>query len=204
MQVMSTSRDAARPAGEVWRDAASCFRAWSDGETGESGLAGLVELMTPVLWHVVRAYRLPPDVAEDVVQTTWLALVRRRDAIEDPLAIGGWLTTTARREAWRSSKATGHDIPADDADIAIRLPRQRSAESVAVESDENDRLWQAVDQLSERCRRLLRIVAFENRPDYQQVAQTLDMPVGSIGPTRGRCLGKLKAALQQIDSETRK
>ncbi|QIX28913.1 sigma-70 family RNA polymerase sigma factor [Nocardioides sp. JQ2195] len=202
MQVMSSPpRDSARPAGQVWADAASCFRGWSEGDTGEAGLHGLVEVMTPVLWHVVRAYRLPPDLAEDVVQTTWLALVRRRDAIDDPVAVGGWLTTTARREAWRLSKVKAKSIPVDDEDIAVHLPRQRSAESEAVESDEQDRLWRAVDGLPERCRRLLRIVAFENRPNYTQVAETLDMPVGSIGPTRSRCLAKLRIALIGADSE---
>ena len=77
----------------------------------------------------------------------------------------------------------------------MRLPSQRSAEQDAVEHDEQDRLWLAVDTLNERCQRLLRIVAFEHRPDYSQVAAALDMPVGSIGPTRSRCLAKLRSAL---------
>jgi RNA polymerase sigma factor (sigma-70 family) len=190
----TTSRDAADT---VWAEAAERFRAWLGGAEGDDGLDGLVRVMTPVLWHVVRAYRLEADVAEDVIQTTWLALVRRRDAIEDPAAVGGWLTTTARREAWRVSSATRRATPTEDEEIAHRLPRARSAESAVVASDEQHRLWAAVDALPERCRRLLRIVAFENRPDYTQVAQTLDMPVGSIGPTRGRCLAKLRVALLQ-------
>ena len=66
---------------QVWTDAAAAFGRWLDGDQG--GLDDLVATMTPVLWHVVRAYRLSPDSAEDVVQSTWLALVRRRDAIED-------------------------------------------------------------------------------------------------------------------------
>ncbi|KQY57763.1 MULTISPECIES: sigma-70 family RNA polymerase sigma factor [unclassified Nocardioides] len=195
----STPRAPTQSAGQVWAEASACFRAWTDGETGELGLSGLVRVMTPVLWHVVRSYRLPHELAEDVVQTTWLALVRRRDAIEDPVAIGGWLTTTARREAWRVSKLKNQAIPVEDEEIAFRLPRQRSAESHAVEADESSQLWRVVDELPDRCRRLLRIVAFENRPDYTHVAQTLDMPVGSIGPTRSRCLAKLRIALMQID-----
>ena len=58
-------------------------------------------------------------------------------------------------------------------------------------------LWAAVDRLPERCRRLLRVVAFESRPDYGRLAAELDMPIGSIGPTRGRCLAKLRVALMQ-------
>lgn len=184
-------------AGHVWAQAAACFRGWVHGAAGEEGLDGLVRVMTPVLWHVVRSYRLEQDVAEDVIQTTWLALVRRRDAIEDPAAVGGWLTTTARREAWRVRNAADRAVPTDDDEISFRLPEQRSAEAAAVEHDEQDRIWAAVDSLPDRCRRLLRIVAFENRPDYGQVAQSLDMPVGSIGPTRGRCLAKLRVALLQ-------
>lgn len=186
-------RDEDNP-GRVWSDAARCFSAWSDGEP--HGLDDLVRVMTPVLWHVVRSYRLPQDVAEDVIQTTWLALVRRRDAILDPAAVGGWLTTTARREAWRLTRNGSRLTPTEDEDIAFRLPRQRSAESTAVEADESARLWAAVGTLPERCQRLLRIVAFENRPDYGRVASELNMPVGSIGPTRGRCLQKLKVVLK--------
>ena len=85
-----------------------------------------------------------------------------------------------------------------DEDLAPRLPDQRSAESSAVEHDARHRLWAAVDELPERCRRLLRVVAFENRPDYARLATDLGMPVGSIGPTRGRCLAKLRVALVQV------
>lgn len=181
---------------EVWACASDGFNRWVAGDP--AGLDDLVAAMTPVLWHVVRAYRLPEASAEDVVQTTWLALVNRRTAILDPVAIGGWLTTTARREAWRVAKAvTAGATPVEDEELAPRLPRQRSAEDAVVQNDEGRRLWAAVDELPERCRRLLRIVAFENRPDYRELASDLDMPVGSIGPTRGRCLAKLRVALMQ-------
>ena len=187
-------RDPARP-GAVWVQATDGFNRWVSGDP--EGLDDLVSVMTPVLWHVVRAYRLSDQAAEDVIQTTWLALVRRRSTILDPVAIGGWLTTTARREAWRVSSGKATATPVEDDDLAPLLPRQRSAEESVVQNDEGDRLWAAVDALPERCRRLLRIVAFENRPDYRELAVDLGMPVGSIGPTRGRCLAKLRVALMQ-------
>ncbi len=177
----------------VWTVAAAHFGRWCDGDA--TALDDLVRVMTPVLWHVVRSYRLPHELAEDVIQTTWMALVRRREAIVDGAAVGGWLTTTARREAWRLSKSDSRLMPTEDEAIAARLPRQRSAEQAAVLNDEQERLWAAVQTLDDRCQRLLRIVAFEHRPDYGRVAEQLDMPVGSIGPTRGRCLAKLKSAL---------
>lgn len=187
--------DAERP-GEVWARAGRAFDAWVCGEA--LALDDLVAVMTPVLWHVVRAYRLSPEAAEDVVQTTWLALVQHRSSILDPAAVGGWLTMTARREAWRVAKAGTRSRPEDDEVLSLRLPQQRSAEESAVASDRRSRLWNAVDTLPERCRRLLRIVAFEDRPDYARLAADLDMPVGSIGPTRGRCLAKLRVALIEL------
>lgn len=186
--------DGGRP-NAVWADATDGFNRWVAGDS--AGLDDLVAVMTPVLWHVVRAYRLSESAAEDVIQNTWLALVRRRAAIVDPVAVGGWLTTTARREAWRVAGAKTTPTPVEDDDLAQVLPRQRSAEDSVVQHDEGDRLWAAVDGLPERCRRLLRIVAFENRPDYRELATELGMPVGSIGPTRGRCLAKLRVALMQ-------
>ena len=60
----------------------------------------------------------------------------------------------------------------------------------------SDVLWTHVQDLSERCRRLLAVIAFADRPDYAAIAEALGMPVGSIGPTRGRCLAKLRAALE--------
>jgi RNA polymerase sigma factor (sigma-70 family) len=180
--------------GEVWEQAASAFEHWTTGDS--VALDELVRVMSPVLWHVVRAYRLSADMAEDVVQTTWLALVRSRDSIEEATAVGGWLTTTARREAWKVAKATGRGIPIEDEELARRLPEEDSPEADVVRRDGEQRLWVAVERLSERCQALLRIVAYEHRPDYTRLASDLGMPVGSIGPTRGRCLQKLRVLIQ--------
>ncbi len=177
----------------VWEQAAGHFRRWRTGETGS--LDDLVRCLTPVLWHVVRSYGLDKDQAEDVVQTAWLTLVRRHESIADAQAVASWLTTTARREAWRVSRLDSRATPVQDEVIQARVPTQPSVETEVIRTDESARLWSYVQQLDARCQRLLRIVAFEDRPDYQGIARDLDMPVGSIGPTRGRCLGKLKALL---------
>ncbi len=75
------------------------------------------------------------------------------------------------------------------------LPPQESAEDEVAASDEVRRIWTAVGTLDERCRRLLRVVAFDDRPDYASIATDLEMPIGSIGPTRRRCLAKLRTEL---------
>jgi DNA-directed RNA polymerase specialized sigma24 family protein len=76
------------------------------------------------------------------------------------------------------------------------MPTQRPAEEEAAQADESARLWEAVSSLDGRCQRLLRVVAFDDRPDYAQIASDLHMAVGSIGPTRRRCLTKLRVRLE--------
>ncbi len=183
-----------------WERAADLFGRWRGGEA--RAMDDLVRLMSPVLWHVVRAYGLDHALTQDVVQTTWLTLVRRHETILEPRAVSGWLTMCARREAWRVSRLQRRADPVEQEQLEPRLPVAASAEDDAVGRDEAARLWQAVGTLNERCQRLLRIVAFEERPDYARIAQDLSMPVGSIGPTRQRCLVKLRAALQSASDET--
>ena len=177
----------------VWENAASLFEGWRGGDS--AALDDLVRLLSPVLWQVVRASGLDRDTAEDVVQTAWLALVRSGESIVEPRAVAGWLCTTARREAWRVGKQSTRQLPVEDETIARKLPDEPAPEGLVVLDDDNARLWAALEKVSERCQRLLRIVATEARPDYSVIATQLGMPVGSIGPTRGRCLEKLRHEL---------
>ncbi len=179
----------------VWENAASLFERWRGGEP--HALDDLVRLLSPMLWQVVRASGLDRAAAEDVVQTTWLALVRSGDTITEPRAVSGWLFTSARREAWRVAKHATRQQPVEDEAIARRLPDEPAPEGQVVLDDDNARLWASLGRLSERCQKLLRIVAAESRPDYSAIAVNLGMPVGSIGPTRGRCLEKLRHELTQ-------
>lgn len=173
--------------------AAALFDAYRKGD--EAKLGELVALLTPILWHTVRAQRVDRDLAEDVLQTAWLALVRNGKAITDPQAVLQWLIVSVRREAWRvvrqSDRLEPREIEADEV-----VSRDGDApESIAVRQDADSRLWRHVERLPERCRALLRVIAFADRPDYSAVAEALGMPVGSIGPTRGRCLAKLRLHL---------
>jgi RNA polymerase sigma factor (sigma-70 family) len=183
----------------VWDSSAEHFRRWRAGD--HTGLDDLVRSLTPVLWHVVRSYGLSTEAAEDVVQTAWLTLVRRHESISDPQAVASWLTTTARREAWRVSKTATKSLMLGEEVIETRMPHAVTAEAQVLADDEQERLWQRVQELSPRCRRLLRIIAFDDRPDYASIADELGMPIGSIGPTRGRCLAKLKALLTEGEGD---
>lgn len=189
---ISTSTVAIEP-DAAWSVAASAFRAWLDGE--RMGIDRLVAAMNPVLWNVVRAYRVDEAATRDVIQETWTRFLRGYGSIDDPQAVSAWLTTTARREAWRVARRAGLDIPSSDEVLDSTLGPQPSAEDAAVTRMDDAALWRSVLTLSERCQRLLRIIAFESRPDYRRIAGDLGMPVGSIGPTRSRCLAKLRSAL---------
>ena len=163
-----------------------------------AALDDLVRLLSPMLWQVVRATGLDREHrggrrADDLADLR----ARRARRISEPRAVAGWLCTTARREAWRVSRQSTRTRPPTTTCIARRLPDEPAPEDQVVLDDENARLWEALGHLPERCQKLLRIVAAEARPDYSVVSQQLGMPVGSIGPTRGRCLDKLRRELAQ-------
>jgi RNA polymerase sigma factor (sigma-70 family) len=174
--------------------ASMLFSAFRRGD--EAKMGDLVALLTPILWHTVRAQRLERELAEDVVQTTWLALVRNADSISDPQAVLQWLIVSARREAWRVVKREDRIEARDFESDEVVAPIGDLPENLALRNDDEGRLWQHIAKLPERCQTLLRVIAFADRPDYAAVAKALAMPVGSIGPTRGRCLAKLRVQLQ--------
>jgi RNA polymerase sigma factor (sigma-70 family) len=164
----------------------------------EAQMAELVKILTPILWHTARASRLDTAAAEDVLQTVWLTLVRKADTIAEPLAVLQWLVVTTKREAWRVARSQARARPDDlEAVGALQSESTESVEDAVLRATSDHRLWQHVEGLPERCRALLRVIAFADRPDYAELAQALGMPQGSIGPTRGRCLAKLRLALAQ-------
>ena len=180
-------------------------RAWTAGLLAEAragrteALAELVPELSPMLWQVARSAGLPAADAEDVVQQAWLRLVSHLDQLTQPGSVASWLVTTTRREAWRRRSAGRRQFPAEQDWLADQPDQGPDAAEQAVLDEERRELWAALAQLSPRCQQLLRIVAFVPRPDYDAVAAGLGIPRGSVGPTRGRCLAKLRALL--IDSK---
>ncbi|MDQ2756525.1 MAG: sigma-70 family RNA polymerase sigma factor [Actinomycetota bacterium] len=157
----------------------------------------LVERFSRLLWSVGRSFRLAEDDAADVVQTTWLKLLENLGRIQEPEALPGWLATTARREALRVVQRRGHDVLVRDEDLGVGLVDHQASElDLALLASERDAaLWSGFTQLSERCQQLLRVLMACDRPAYVEVADSLSMPIGSIGPTRMRCLGRLEKIL---------
>jgi RNA polymerase sigma factor (sigma-70 family) len=171
------------------------FAEYREGDQAKMG--DLVRLLTPILWHTARSSRLDSAAAEDVLQTVWLTLVRKSDTITESIAVLQWLVVSTKREAWRVARNQLRFRPEDLESATSEAAYGESIEE-AVLRDENDhRLWRHIARLPERCRTLLRVIAFADRPDYAELAKALGMPQGSIGPTRGRCLAKLRIALAQ-------
>jgi RNA polymerase sigma factor (sigma-70 family) len=176
-------------------------RAWTAGLLAEAragrteALAELVPELSPMLWQVARSAGLNAADAEDVVQQAWLRLVSHLDQLSEPGSVASWLVTTTRREAWRRRSAGRRQFPAEQDWLDDQPDKDPDAAELAVMDEERRELWAALAQLSPRCQQLLRIVAFVPRPDYDAVAAGLGIPRGSVGPTRGRCLAKLRALL---------
>jgi RNA polymerase sigma factor (sigma-70 family) len=167
-----------------------------DLRAGKRGaLDELVADFSPLLWHVARAQGLDHDAAADVVQTTWLTFLQRLGDIRDPQALAGWLITVTRREAWRVGGAAQRLAATDDDEFERRPSDDLLPEDDLLQAERHRFLWAAVRRLSPRCQELLRVVAFARRPNYSTVAEALGMPIGSVGPTRGRCLAKLRDLL---------
>lgn len=172
--------------------AGQAFTAYRRGET--SRMAELVELLNPLLWRTARSQGTDPETASDVVQVAWLKLVENAEKIVDPQALLQWLLVTVRRECWRRTSRDRRELPSELDENAPTL--DLSPDALAELSDEQQVLWRHVGALSARCRTLLQVIAFADRPDYASISAALGMPVGSIGPTRGRCLDALRRALQ--------
>jgi RNA polymerase sigma factor (sigma-70 family) len=195
MMAMEESRSAVTRRGQPGRNdrIASLMKAAREGD--DDALGHIVAELSPVLWHVARAAGLRSGDAEDVLQTVWTALVAHLDSVRDPAALIGWLVVTTRREAWRVREAGRRQLPDDGEWLSAMPDPGPGSEDQVIINEQRRALWAAVRQLSPRCQELIRIVAFVPRPDYRIVAAELGMPAGSIGPTRGRCLAKLRALL---------
>ena len=153
----------------------------------------VVERFTGLLSATARAHRLSAADAADVVQTTWLRLVENLDRIQDPERLGGWLATTARRECLLTIRRGRREPAVPVEDVFDHVPGPRQAIDAGLLMAERDAaLWRLFDELPDRCRTLLRVLVADPPPAYADVAAALSIPIGSIGPTRQRCLNQLR------------
>jgi len=158
-------------------------------------LDALILDLTPMLWRVARAQGVDRHTAEDVVQDTWLRFCGRLHTIHTPEAVVAWLITVARREASRQRRE-GVQAGVVGVEVEATLTEPGADEVADPDREERTRaLRAAIAKLSERCRVLILVIAQGDPPDYGVIAEALGMPRGAIGPTRGRCLAKLRGLL---------
>jgi RNA polymerase sigma factor (sigma-70 family) len=164
----------------------------------------LVARFNGLIWSVARGYGLSRADAEEVGQITWFRLADHIGRIKEPGRIGSWLVTTARNEALKLLRAGQRVGPVADPDALVPAINEHSpeaavlaAEADAVYAERLKRLWEAFEDLPERCRRLLQVLSSSPSPSYADVADALETPIGSIGPTRARCLGRLRDLLAE-------
>lgn len=149
-----------------------------------------------LVWSVARSHRLNTADCGDAVQTTWLRLVEHLGAIQEPERLGAWLATTSRRESLRIVTRRQRERRDGADDMLETMPDDGIGVEESLLSSERDAtLLRAVRELDDRCQRLLRVLSASPPPRYEAVSEAFGMPIGSIGPTRGRCLQRLKDVL---------
>ena len=153
----------------------------------------LYRCYNPLIVSVARQYRLSADAVEDVSQNVWGRLVTHLGGIREPLALPGWIVTTTRNEALRVHRSDGRSTPIDpQTDPRLeRVDRADPSENL-LRSEQVRELEAMVAELKVGQRRLVRLFLADPQPSYAQISAQLGIPVGSIGPTRARCLAQLR------------
>ncbi len=164
----------------------------------QSSWRALVERYKNLIHSITRTHRLRHADAADVFQITWLRLVEHLDRIEDPNRLGAWLATTARRECVRTLQRSSRQVLVADETGFHGFDEAAEPVEQRLLCQERDALLQsAFDRLPRRCQRLLRMLMRDPSPSYEEIGDLLCMPVGAIGPTRGRCLARLRRNLEE-------
>lgn len=155
----------------------------------------IVHRYTRLVWSIVRGFRLGDADAADVHQTTFLKLVEHLGRIEKPDSLASWLATTARNESLRILRRTGRVQFFDD-DAEEEIDEAALDLDAALLADERDSsLWASFCHLRPRCQELLRLLMADPPVSYDEISDMLEIPKGSIGPTRQRCLRDLRTHL---------
>ncbi len=156
----------------------------------EEAWGGIVRRYAPLVWSICRRHGLGQAAAEDVGGVVWLRLVDRLTTIREPAALPGWLATITRRECLVLLRRQRHEIPLDDHDITD--PTAAPADAWLCAEERGIALREAFDLLSDREQRMLSMIFSDPPTPYAEISATLGMPVGAIGPTRQRCLIRMR------------
>ena len=156
---------------------------------------GLVAKYERLVFSIPRSYGLSREDAADVSQATFIALIHGLDSLTEESNVKAWLATVARRHTWRLMERGRREGTGREEDLADS-PWLLGDERISERWETIDWLDAGLSEVGEPCQKLLRALYLDaSEPSYAEISERLGMPVGSIGPTRARCLRRLKAIL---------
>ncbi len=158
--------------------------------------AGLVDQFSGLVYSVARSYRLGPASTDDVVQTVWLRLAEHAGRIRDPERLAGWLATTTRNESVRAVRSRQRIAPLGDM-TEFETASPAGVDDDLLDAETLDEVLTAFAALDEETQRFLRLLCADPPLDYKTISEITGRPIGSIGPTRARCLKKLRNLLPE-------
>ena len=158
----------------------------------------LVDQYERLIWSITVDFKLVESDAADVAQTTWLRLLEHIDRIEYPDRIGSWLAATARNECLRCLAAHKRVVPTqDDVELNGAVAHGPEIDERLLADERARTVRDALSRLPWRWQRLLELLMADPPASYTDISDELGLPIGSIGPTRGRCLARLRMLLLQ-------
>jgi RNA polymerase sigma factor (sigma-70 family) len=159
----------------------------------QSAWAQIVERYAPLVWAICTRFRLSSQDTEDVGQNVWLLLVEQLGKLREPAALPGWLATTTQRECLRVvTAAQRSERPGTKLDEAPQFVDDTAIDEEILIAERNAALRAAFAELPPRCQQLLAMLMTDPPQAYAEISATLQIPVGSIGPQRARCLERLR------------
>src|ERR1043166_2302547 len=150
-----------------------------------------------LLFSIPRRAGLSRDLAADVLQEVFTTLYIKLDKLEKPEFLKAWLITTTRHKTIhsisRETRGRPRSIDDDENDPAFDIvDKAPLGDEILIRYEREDQIERAFNEIDDRCRRLLMMLYLEpDKVPYAEVASRLELPIGSIGPTRARCLQKL-------------
>jgi RNA polymerase sigma factor (sigma-70 family) len=165
-------------------------------EGDEGAWRRLVARFDPMARRIARGFGLKPCDVDDVTQAAWLQIYTCLGRVREPEALSGWIATIVRREALRSLQTSGFEHLVDDPmyfEQSTTDATNEAPEAHVLASERTAILTRAFASLPPRHRTLMALIVAQDAPDYRSISLRLDMPIGSIGPIRRRCLARLEA-----------
>lgn len=158
---------------------------------------GLIDRYGRLIWSITRDFKLVESDAADIFQTTWMRLIEHIDRIEHPDRVGSWLAATARNECLRSLAAHKRVVLArEDDQFDGPAPHEPEIDEGLLAAERAEVVREAMTHLPRRWQRLMEMLMADPPASYAEISDELGLPVGSIGPTRGRCLARLRVLLK--------